>query len=498
MDKPTTSAPGGAAQKIEKQARQLAYDVRYKVRKAMKSVAGSRMDPASVSRAYMAELAKSKASSAVKARAKQMLLGSKGVQEHLENVDELVENSIANALYKVFVEGVEKNTTIELDYLNELYSKTGRSGEKLYHIRVTDKKTGNTYTRWADRQKISELRANPNIESVEMSELDRDTKRENEKGEYTARVKSGKGLDPVGKEDSDVNNDGKVDKTDKYLKHRRDVRGDAIEKRKGVSESFLGEVTDQQANPDVNQEPIDVMIGKNNVKINPEIPGSAQSTQSPMQLAHYEPNGPFITEKAVSKAQQKFMGMVYAAKKGEEPASPEVAKAAAGMSKGEAKKFAKTKHKGLPVHKEETDCGCPEEERDTRGDYAKIAMVKNKLRAMGMKNPIVMSASYEPEGEVLDELRRSEKMGMGSPETRSKAGVPLEGSRGRQKRQGALGGRHQYSGGSPDVSRSALERGKKKNEPGSQQQRLNPPEQKGRQLSRGSEAARQRLHSARD
>jgi hypothetical protein len=30
-------------------------------------------------------------------------------------------------------------------------------------------------------------------------------------------------LDPVGQEDNDINNDGKVDKTDKYLKHRRDV-----------------------------------------------------------------------------------------------------------------------------------------------------------------------------------------------------------------------------------------------------------------------------------
>jgi hypothetical protein len=30
-------------------------------------------------------------------------------------------------------------------------------------------------------------------------------------------------LDPVGQEDTDINNDGKVDKTDKYLKHRRDV-----------------------------------------------------------------------------------------------------------------------------------------------------------------------------------------------------------------------------------------------------------------------------------
>ena len=55
-----------------------------------------------------------------------------------------------------------------------------------------------------------------------------------------------------------------------------------------------------------------------------------------------------LLEKSVSKSQQKFMGMVYAAKKGDKPASKEVAKAAKGMSKKDAKDFAKTKHKGLP------------------------------------------------------------------------------------------------------------------------------------------------------
>ena len=61
-----------------------------------------------------------------------------------------------------------------------------------------------------------------------------------------------------------------------------------------------------------------------------------------------------IEEKALSRAQQRFMGMVYAAKKGETPASPEVAKAASGMSKKAARDFAKTKHEGLPEKKEET------------------------------------------------------------------------------------------------------------------------------------------------
>ena len=55
---------------------------------------------------------------------------------------------------------------------------------------------------------------------------------------------------------------------------------------------------------------------------------------------------------AVSKAQQRFMGMVYAAKKGDMPnPSPEVAKAAESMKKRDAKDFASTKHKGLPEKK---------------------------------------------------------------------------------------------------------------------------------------------------
>ncbi|NCA14330.1 MAG: DUF3008 family protein, partial [Proteobacteria bacterium] len=61
----------------------------------------------------------------------------------------------------------------------------------------------------------------------------------------------------------------------------------------------------------------------------------------------------YIQEKALSRAQQRFMGMVYAAKKGGTPASPEVAKAAEGMSKKAARDFAKTKHEGLPEKKVE-------------------------------------------------------------------------------------------------------------------------------------------------
>ena len=62
---------------------------------------------------------------------------------------------------------------------------------------------------------------------------------------------------------------------------------------------------------------------------------------------------------AVSKKQQQFFGIVRAIQKGEQaPTTPETAKAAADMKKSDVKKFASTKHKGLPnkvVQKEELD-----------------------------------------------------------------------------------------------------------------------------------------------
>ncbi len=54
-------------------------------------------------------------------------------------------------------------------------------------------------------------------------------------GKYSPAVRYGKtqkeGLDPVGKEDGDVNNDGKKDKTDKYLMNRRKAIGSAIKNK---------------------------------------------------------------------------------------------------------------------------------------------------------------------------------------------------------------------------------------------------------------------------
>ena len=59
-----------------------------------------------------------------------------------------------------------------------------------------------------------------------------------------------------------------------------------------------------------------------------------------------------LSEKAKSRAQQRFFGMVRATQKGEmDSPSSEVAQAAASISTTDVKKFAKTKHKGLPEKK---------------------------------------------------------------------------------------------------------------------------------------------------
>jgi hypothetical protein len=58
-----------------------------------------------------------------------------------------------------------------------------------------------------------------------------------------------------------------------------------------------------------------------------------------------------IAEKAVSKKQQRFMGMVHSAQKGEKPASRAVGKVASTMKPKDTADFAKTKHKGLPEKK---------------------------------------------------------------------------------------------------------------------------------------------------
>lgn len=385
---------GGTEQSSDKRIRQAVYDIRYRARR----------EDVDLRQAFAQYMQHSSLNQAEKTAVRGKLFGKEGgamKEEYALQSSDWASTSVAKAMFKVFVEGVSTEVS-ELDYLEELKGLDDRK----YKVRVTDKKTGKSYVRYATREKITQLRANPNIQSVEMTEYGEPYEGEKSKGEKTAKAKSGKGLDPVGKEDTDVDNDGKHnDPNDKYIMKRRKAIGDAIKKREGVSEEFLvdgTESTEGQNRKKITGKSVD-NYSSGVVKVSPE-----DTTQSSMRgpknvYAHTELEGEVILEKAKSKAQQRFMGMVYAAKKGEKPASPEVAAAAKSITKKEAKKFAKTKHKGIPEKVEEAACSSDDEKNDNRGEYTKINLIKNKLRAMGAKNPVVMAASYEPNGNTISE-----------------------------------------------------------------------------------------------
>ena len=349
-----------------KKAKQAVYDIRYRARR----------EEIPLRQAYSQYMQNSSMSAEEKTLVKQSLFGKDGgMATESFNIDDTASNSVANAMFKVFVENYQKEEPITLVYEEEMQN----SKDRKYQVRVKDK-SGKTYSRMATREKINQLRANPNIAEVEMSQ--HGTPYE---GERAKKKASGK-LDPVGKEDGDVNNDGKKDGTDKYLLNRRKAIGKAMAKEAFIHE---GEKVDDD------EKTIDISKKKNKVTINPPAPGPTGKYQANSA----EMEGEMIAEKAVSKAQQKFMGMVYAKKKGEmKNASPEVEKAADGMSKKDAKKFASTKHDDLPDKKEDCKEEKEKESRDKRADYAYRAMVKNKLRSgLGLKNPLVMT-----DGEKLE------------------------------------------------------------------------------------------------
>jgi hypothetical protein len=129
----------------------------------------------------------------------------------------------------------------------------------------------------------------------------------------------------------------------------------AVTKHK-MSDKEPGEKVNEQVSDDdieVLERLMDEAFTEGNNALGNAIQGVLEKIQGDQDEGQY--NDEQVNEKAVSKKQQKFMGMVHAAKKGEKPASKEVAKAAKSISGKEAEKFASTKHKGLPEKAEESD-----------------------------------------------------------------------------------------------------------------------------------------------
>ena len=108
------------------------------------------------------------------------------------------------------------------EVVEEESQKKSQKGDTLYKVRVVNV-DGRSETRWASRAKIAQLRGNDNITSVEITG-------HGEAYNKDAGGKSDKKLDPVGKEDGDVDNDGDKDSSDKYLMKRRKAIGKAMAK----------------------------------------------------------------------------------------------------------------------------------------------------------------------------------------------------------------------------------------------------------------------------
>ena len=70
-------------------------------------------------------------------------------------------------------------------------------------------------------QVAEELQAEYDLEDIEVTDLENGTVQVFAVSDDFINKTMSEKLDPVGKEDKDINNDGKVDKTDKYLANRR-------------------------------------------------------------------------------------------------------------------------------------------------------------------------------------------------------------------------------------------------------------------------------------
>ena len=317
---------GDSEEASAKRIRQAVYDIRYRAKK----------DKITLQASYNSYMGNSNLNAKEKKIVKERLFGKEGgsVKEQFSvGADGWALDDLATALGKTFVESDEIE---ELSYLRQL----DEEDEKKYKVRVTDM-NGKSYIRLATRKKITELRANANIKSVEMTEHGDIVGGERSRGEKTAKAKGGgkKKLDPVGKEDKDVNNDGKTDNQDKYLLNRRKT----ISKNIQASTQYAWNKT---------------FIADATVAIAPK------------------------SKKVTGAAVDNYASGVVKVAPDSDDADPAVKAAARGI-------YAHNELEGTVISEDEKK---KEEKKDMRGYYAKINVVKNKIRAsMGVKNPCVIA-----------------------------------------------------------------------------------------------------------
>lgn len=79
-------------------------------------------------------------------------------------------------------------------------------------------------------QVAEELQAEYDLEDIEVTDLENGTVQVFAVSDDFINKSMSEKMDPVGQEDSDINNDGKTDKTDKYLSNRRKTIAKSMQK----------------------------------------------------------------------------------------------------------------------------------------------------------------------------------------------------------------------------------------------------------------------------
>ena len=261
------------ASDTEKQASQLASDVRYKARAKVKPGASDEEKK----KVFLQILGASPAPNSVKAMAKSKLLGEEVVQEMRYNDGKSGERLKALAKKRgIPMKKMKKHPQFQ----PEEFSKTGMtkgSGkpggamkkfldakakklQKEYDSQSKEKKNNpafqsnklnpkpvyNSYNPLdemsysSEKPKTKEKKITPEVlKKIRATNTGAGSQYEQVMNEFKMTPKKGKSMDPVGQEDGDINNDGKKDGTDKYLASRRKAIGKAIAKKRGkVKEGF--------------------------------------------------------------------------------------------------------------------------------------------------------------------------------------------------------------------------------------------------------------------
>ena len=344
--KASAGGKGSVEEASEKKIRQAVYDIRYRARR----------EDIDLKAAYAQYMANSSLNQKEKSIVREKLFGKDGggVKEQVMlNVDEIASDNLANALFKVFVEPDIQEEELELSYLDQLNEEDA----KKFKVRVTDN-NGKSYVRYANRDKITQLRQNSNIKSVEMTGY-------GEPYEGSRKKKAKKDYDGDGKvESSSKEHAGAVHNAIQRKKggkpDGKDTRSEAMDK--AWEKTFISDGT-------ITTEP------KNKKKVtgeNVDNYASGAVKVSPVEKSDEDPSIKSARGGIYSSFAHQHMLNTLAEKKA-----------------CDAKK--KEKVEEATVNTKDCEKKPEEKEKDMRGYYAKINLVKNKIRAMGVKDPCVIA-----------------------------------------------------------------------------------------------------------